>query len=168
LSHSKLVYVLTKGHLIRFQNNGIGKCRKCAKNFKENDIIATSTSKHYCYECAIKINLVTGKINKDLHNEDFISEVFNHIKLLAQKYSISKNIKKLALKIIKTAFNDVYYVSKNKLGLAYAAIVIATKIEKQVKVELDNDLPTTRKSLQKNIQLLQKSLVNTRCTLDLK
>lgn len=162
MSHSKLVYVLTKSHLIRFQNKGIGKCRKCSKNFKENNIIATSTSKHYCYECAIKINLVTGEINKDLHNNNFISEVLNHIKLLVKQYFISKNIKKLALIIIKTAFNSVHYVSKNKLGLACAAIVIATKIEKQVKIELENDWPITKKTLQKNIRLLQKSLVNTR------
>ena len=45
------------------QNKGIGSCVKCFKNFKEDDIVVTSTTQHYCYNCAIKINLATGPNN---------------------------------------------------------------------------------------------------------
>ena len=51
---------------------GVGSCVKCATNFKENDVVATSTSQRYCYLCATKINLVSGDVTKDLNNDKFV------------------------------------------------------------------------------------------------
>ncbi|MBA4717774.1 MAG: hypothetical protein HRO68_01140 [Nitrosopumilus sp.] len=125
MSHSKSVYVLTKGHLNRFQNNGIASCAKCLKDFKENDIIATSsTSKRYCYNCAIKINLVTGKVKRDLHNDEFISDMLHHIESIGTKLKINEDIYRLAVLLVTTAIKNTNYISKNKLGLACAAIYL--------------------------------------------
>jgi transcription initiation factor TFIIIB Brf1 subunit/transcription initiation factor TFIIB len=123
----------------------------------ENDIVATSTSQHYCYNCAIKINLVTGQIKKDLCNDKFIPDVLYHIKSLTEKFSIPKEIGKYAEIIINTVFENTHYVSKNKLGLACAAISLANKI-KQHDSSLDNRLPISYLVLQKNLNLLQKNL----------
>jgi|GEM_PF-4936560 len=57
---------MTKGNLNRLQKSGNSCCRKCHHEFNENDVIATTTSRRYCYDCAIVINLVTGKIENDL------------------------------------------------------------------------------------------------------
>jgi hypothetical protein len=157
LSGAKSVYVLTKGHMIMFQNKGRGGCVKCFKEFEENDIIATSTSQHYCYDCAIKINLVTGKIIKDLCIDKFIPEVLHHIKSLTKKLSISKEIGEYAKILINTVFDKTHYVSKNKLGLACAAISLSYQIKNQDS-SLDNRLPVSHFVLQKNLQLLQKNL----------
>jgi len=157
MSHPKLVYFLTKGHLRRFQNKGIERCVKCFKNFKENDIVATSTSQHYCYNCAIKINLVTGQLEKDLCNDKLIPEVLHHIKSLTKKFSIPAKIGKYAEILINVAFKNAHYVSKNKLGLACAAISLASQI-KQRDSALDNLLPISYLVLQKNLHLLQKNL----------
>ena len=66
--HSRNVYVLTRGHFNRLQNLGVDKCVKCNILFEEADIIATSTSNRYCYECAMQINLVSENARKDLSN----------------------------------------------------------------------------------------------------
>ena len=79
MSRSKTVYVMTKWHLNRLKKTGFDSCSKCNCNFHADDVIATSTSKRYCYDCAIQINLVTGKIIKDLHNDKFLSDVFLYI-----------------------------------------------------------------------------------------
>ena len=101
-----------------FQNMGIGSCVKCLKKFKENDIVATSTTQHYCYNCATKINLVTGQINKDLFNDEFIPEVLYHIKSLTTEFSIPEKICKYAEILIIAAFENSDNLSKNKLGVA--------------------------------------------------
>lgn len=157
LSHAKVVYVLTKGHLSRFQNMGIGSCVRCFIQFKENDIIATSTSQHYCYICAVKINLVTGKITKDLHNDEFVSEVIRHIKSLTKKLSIPKEIKEFANILITSVFEKSLYVTKNKLGLACAAISLSFEIKNQ-DVSINNLLPISDAVLKRNLYALQKNL----------
>jgi len=139
------------------QNKGMGSCVKCFKNFKENDIVATSTTQHYCYDCAVKINLVTGQLNKDLFNDEFILEVLHHIKSLTKKFSISPKIGKNAEILIIAAFKNAHYVSKNKLGLACAAISLAHQIKQQDSA-LDGHLPIPNSVLQRNLHLLQKNL----------
>ncbi len=159
LSHSKSVYVLTRGHLNRFQNNGIASCAKCLTDFKESDIIATSsTSKRYCYKCAIQINLVTGKVKRDLHNDEFISDVLHHIESIGKKLEINEDIYRLAVLLVTTAIKNTNYVSKNKIGLACAAILLVCKIKKQF--ILASALPVSKKTLQQNTSLLQKNLTN--------
>ena len=86
----------------RLQNLGENSCVKCNILFKEEDVIATSTSKRYCYKCAVKINLVSGNITKDLHNDKFIPNILNEIKKLSKKYFIDKEVSSLALFLIKT------------------------------------------------------------------
>ena len=160
MSHSKSVYVLTRGHLNRFQNNGIASCAKCLTDFKESDIIATSsTSKRYCYKCAIQINLVTGKVKSDLHNDEFISDVLQHIESIRKKLEINEDVYKLAMLLVTDAIKNNHYVSKNKIGLACAAIFLVCKIKKQF--FLASTLPVSKKTLQQNTSLLQKNLTNT-------
>ncbi len=159
LSHSKSVYVLTRGHLNRFQNNVIASCAKCLRDFKENDIIATSsTSKRYCYKCATQINLVTGKVKRDLHNDEFISDVLHHVESIGRKLEINEDIYRLAVLLVTTAIKNTNYVSKNKIGLACAVILLVCKIKKQF--ILTSTLPVSKKTLQQNTSLLQKNLTN--------
>ena len=160
MSHSKLVYVITRGRLARFQNIGITTCAKCLRNFKENDVVATSsTSKLYCYECAIQIKLVTGKVKKDLHNDEFIPDVLHYIKSIGKEFEINENICRLSALLVTIVFENTNYVSKNKIGLACAAIFLACKIKKQTIT--DNILPVSKKTLQINASLLQKNLTST-------
>ena len=159
VSHSKTVYVITHGHLRRLKNNGVAKCAKCFQSFNENDIIATSTSRRYCYKCAILINLVTGKITKDLDNDKFILDVLHQIESIGKKLEIDENISKLATLLVTTAIKNINYVSKNKLGLACAAIFLACDMKKQF--ILSSTLPVSQKTLQKNMGLLQKNLTST-------
>lgn len=157
LSHSKSIYVLTRGHLNRFQNNGIASCAKCRRDFKENDIIATSsTSKRYCYECAIQINLVTGKVERDLHNDEFLSDVLHHIKSIGKKLGINEDIYRLAVLLVTAAIKNTNHVSKNKIGLACAVIFLVYKMKKQF--ILTSNLPVSKKTLQQNTSSLQKNL----------
>ncbi|MDH3490082.1 MAG: hypothetical protein OEL56_06505 [Nitrosopumilus sp.] len=158
MSNSKYVYVLSRGHLNRLENLGEDKCVKCDILFEEDDIIATSTSKRYCYECAIKINLVSGNLRKDLRNDKFVPNVLNEIKKLTKKYSIEKETSSLALFLIKTVFENTNYVTKNQLGLSCAAISLADKILKENDDSLKNSLPVTQKVLEKNLSQLQKNL----------
>ena len=58
--------------LSRLKKIGFAGCTKCQRDFNLDDIVATSTSKRYCYECAVKINLVTGNITRDLSNDEFL------------------------------------------------------------------------------------------------
>ena len=159
VSHSKTVYVITHGHLRRLKNNGVAKCAKCFQSFNENDIIATSTSRRYCYKCAIQINLVTGKITRDLDNDEFISDVSYQIESIGAKIKINEHVSKLATLLVTTAIKNINYVSKNKLGLACAAIFLACDMKKQI--ILSSTLPVSQKTLQKNMGLLQKNLTST-------
>ena len=160
MSHSKSVYILTRGHLTKFQHTGIASCAKCFRNFKENDIVATSsTSKRYCYECAIQINLVTGKVKRDLRNDEFIPDVLCHIESIGKQLDINEDVCKLAVLLVTTAIKNTNYISKNRIGLASAAISLACKMKKQF--ILDNTLPISKRMLKINSSLLQKNLTNT-------
>ena len=159
MSHSKTVYVMTRWHLNRLKKNGVAKCTKCLQEFNENDVIATSTSRRYCYECAIQINLVTGIVKNDLNNGEFIPDVLEQIKLIIDQLQINKQISQLATLLVTTAIKNINYVSKNKIGLACAAIFLACNIKKQF--ILSSTLPVSQKTLQKNTSLLQKNLTST-------
>ena len=138
----------------------LAKCAKCFQNFRENDVIATSSmSKRYCYECAIQINLVTGIVKNDLNNDEFIPEVLYNIKTIGKELEINNDICKLAELLVITAIKNINYVSKNKIGLASAAIFLASNIKKPF--ILSSTLPVSQKTLQKNTSLLQKNLTST-------
>lgn len=143
-------------HLNRLKKIGTAKCAKCFQDFNEHDIIATSTSRRYCYECATQINLVTGKIEKDLNNDKFVPEVSHQIYSIGKKLEINKNVCRLAVLLVITAIKKTNYVSKNKIGFACAAIFLAHKINKQFISE--KILPVSLQTLQKNTRLLQKNL----------
>jgi len=159
LTNSKSVYVISRWHLNKLQKHNVANCFRCNQEFNEDDVIATSTSNRYCYECAIVINLVTGKIDKDLHNDKLIPEVIHNIGSIAKKLEIHENISRLAVLLFNTAIKKTNYISKNKIGLACAAIFMAYKIKEQP--FNDEILPVTKKTLQKNMYLLQKNLTTT-------
>jgi len=158
LSHSKTVYVMTRWHLNRLQKHGTAQCRKCLQDFNEGDVIATSASKRYCYDCATLINLVTGKVENDLHNDKLIPDILYHIESIGKKLEINEDVYKLAVLLVNTAMERKNYISKNEIGLACAAIFLACTIKKQF--ILDNTFPVSKKTLQKNTSLLQKNLTN--------
>ena len=101
---------------------------------------------------------MTGKITKDLSNDKFLSDVTNDIDSIGKKLEIDKHICKLAILLVNTAIAKKHYVSKNKIGLACAAIYLACHIENQF--ILDSAFPVSTKSLQMNTSLLQKKLAN--------
>lgn len=147
---------MSKWHLNKLQKHDIASCAKCFQDFNENDVIATSTSKLYCYECATKINLVTGKIESDLHNDKYIPKVLHQIDLIGKELEINKGICRLAILLVTTAIKKTNYISKNKIGLACAAIFLAHKITDQfISYKI---LPVSKETLQKNTYLLQKNL----------
>jgi len=150
---------MTKWHLNRLKKAGLASCSKCQCNFNSDDIIATSTSKRYCYECATRINLVTGKITKDLCNDKLLSDITNDIESIGEKLEINKHVRKLAILLVNSAITKKHYVSKNKMDLACAAIYLACHIENQF--ILDSAFPVSTKILQMNTSSLQKKLANT-------
>ncbi len=147
---------MSQWHLNKLEKKGIANCVRCSQNFNEDDVIATSTSKLYCYECATLINLVTGKIEKDLHNDKLIPDVLHQIDTIGEKLKINKDVSKIAILLVTTAIKKTNYISKNKIGLACAAIFLAHEIKKQF--ISDEILPVSKKTLQKNTYLLQKNL----------
>ena len=149
---------MTKWHLNRLKKIGFARCSKCQCDFNSDDVVATSTSKRYCYECAIQINLVTGKITKDLSNDKFLLDITNDIDSIGKKLEINKHVCKLAILLVNTAITKKHYVSKNKIGLACAAIYLACHIENQF--ILDSAFPVSTKILQMNTSSLQKKLAN--------
>jgi len=149
---------MSRWHLKKLQKHGAANCTRCSQNFNEDDVIATSTSKRYCYDCATKINLVTGKIDKDLQNDKLILDVLHYIESIGKELEISKEIHRLSILLINTAIKKTNYISKNKLGLACAAIFLAHKIKQQFIP--DEILPVSKKILQKNTSLLQKNLTS--------
>ena len=154
---------MTKWHLNRLKKTGFASCSKCQCDFNSddvvaNDVVATSTSKRYCYECAIRINLVTGKMTKDLSNDKFLSDITNDIDSIGKKLEINKHLCKLAVLLVNTAITKKHHVSKNKIGLACAAIYLACHIENQF--ILDSAFPVSAKILQMNTSSLQKKLAN--------
>lgn len=159
LSHSKTVYVMTKWHLNRLKNIGFARCSKCGCNFNSDDVIATSTSNRYCYECAIRINLVTGKVMKDLCNDEFLADVANDINSIGKHLEIHKRLCELAILLVNTAISNKNYVSKNKIGLACASIYLACKIKNWFIRE--SAFPVSAKILQVNASLLQNKLTTT-------
>ena len=147
---------MTRWHLNRLKKTGFANCSKCFCSFNPDDVVATSTSKRYCYECATKINLVTGEMTKDLHNDEFLLDVIRHIDSIGTTLELNDYVRKLAILFVSTAIDNMNYVSKNKIGLACASIFLACDIKDQF--ILDSDLPVSKKILQINISLLQKRL----------
>jgi transcription initiation factor TFIIIB Brf1 subunit/transcription initiation factor TFIIB len=150
---------MTKWHLNRLKKIGFANCSKCQRDFNLDDVIATSTSKRYCYECATRINLVTGKIIKDLCNDKFLLEITNDINSIGEKLKIPKIFCTLAILLVNTAINNKNYVSKNKIGLACASIYLACQIKNQFIQE--SAFPVSIKILQMNTSLLQNKLTTT-------
>lgn len=147
---------MRSSHLSKLQKLGTAQCARCVEYFYEYDIIATTTSKRYCYDCAIKVKLVTGEIKKDLKYDKVIPTVSNHIKLIGKKLEINDDFCRLAILLSTTAIEKENYVSKNTLGIACASIFLAHKIKKQF---ISNDsLPISKKTLEMNIISLQKNL----------
>jgi len=150
---------MTKWNLNRLKNIGFARCSKCECNFNSDDVIATSTSKRYCYECAIQINLVTGKVMKDLCNDEFLVNVANDINFIGKQLKIHKHLCELAFLLVNTAISNKNYVSKNKIDLACASIYLACQIKNQF--ILENAFPVSTKILQMNTSLLQNKLTTT-------
>jgi len=151
--------VISRWHLNKLQKHNVANCFRCNQEFNEDDVVATSTSNRYCYECAIVINLVTGKLEKDLHNDKLIPDVIHNIESIGKKLEINENISRLAILLFKTAIKKTNYISKNKIGLACATIFLACKIKEQP--INDEILPVPKKTLEKNMYLLQKNLTTT-------
>ncbi len=147
---------MRSSHLSKLQNLGAAQCARCAEYFYEDDIVATTTSKRYCYDCAIKVKLVTGKIKKDLKYDKLIPTVSNHINLIGKKLEISDDICRLSILLVTIAIEEKGPVSKNTIGLACASIFLAHKIKKQF---ISNDsLPISKRTLEMNTISLQKNL----------
>ncbi len=53
-----------------------------------------------------------------------------HIETVGKKLDINKDICRLAMLLVYTAIENTNYVTKNKIGLACAAIFLACEIKK--------------------------------------
>lgn len=79
---------MTKWHLNRLEKAGSAICSKCQWDFNSDDVVATSTSKRHCHVCATRINPVTGKITRDLCNDQLLSDIANDIDSIGKKLEI--------------------------------------------------------------------------------
>ena len=160
MSKQRNTYKLSKPILFQLRKKGNDQCDKCEKTFYENDVVAaTSAKKHYCYECAIKINLVTGNVNEDLCFDAIISETIKNITSLSSKSGIGKNIQKLALLIIKEAYHNQNSLSKNPVGLAAGAIYLACMLHRYDKIdEVIDAFSISKRVVMKNYGILVRWL----------
>lgn len=93
------MYQISPGNLAKFQNLGIIQCVRCAAKFERLDVIASSVSgKKYCHDCAIRINLVSGILNQDLHINEKIEYARKCVRMISQSIYLD-------LKSLKTALN---------------------------------------------------------------
>ena len=160
LSKQRNTYKLSKPILHQLRKKGNDQCDKCEKTFYENGIVAsTSAKKHYCYECAVKINLVTGNVEEDLCFDAIISETIKNIAFLSSKARIGKNIQKLALLVLKEAYYNQNSLSKNPVGLASGAIYLACLLLHHDKIdEIIDAFPISDRVVKKNYGILVRLL----------
>ena len=160
MSKQRNTYKLSKINLLQLRKKGNDQCDKCERTFYENDIVAsTSAKKHYCYDCAAKINLVTGNVDEDLCFDTIISETIKHIAILSSKARIGKNIQKLALLVLKEAFHHQNSLSKNPVGLAAGAIYLACQLLHYDKTnEIIDTFPISDRVVKKNYGILVRWL----------
>lgn len=143
----------------RLKKTGFVRCAKCQHNFNLDDVVTTPTSKRYCYECAVKMNPVTGKIVNDVSNDEFLLHITNYIDSIGKKLKINMQIRKLAILLVSVVIFNKQYVSKNKSGIACDAISLVCSIENPF--ILDGYLPSSKKILQMNTNSLHKKLTDT-------
>ncbi|MGH9999391.1 MAG: hypothetical protein ACRD90_05985 [Nitrosopumilaceae archaeon] len=160
LSKQRNTYKLSKPILLQLRKKGNDQCDKCKKTFYENDIVAvTSAKKHYCYECAVKINLVTGNVEEDLCFDAIISETIKNIAFLSSKARIGINIQNLALLILKEAYHNQNSLSKNPIGLAAGAIYLACILHRHDRIdEIIDTFPISGRVVKKNYGILVRWL----------
>lgn len=153
------MYQISPGNLAKFQNLGIAQCARCSTKFEELDVIASSASgRKYCYNCAIRINLVSGVLNQDLNIDEKISQARKCVMMISQ--SIYLDIKSLntALELIDRAYKKQTIPTNNEMGLAAAAVHIAYEINHNKKIQ--QKLPVTKQSLHKNESKLRSILTS--------
>ena len=160
LSKQRNTYKLSKPVLLQLRKKGNDQCDKCEKTFYENDIVAsTSAKKHYCYYCAVKINLVTGNVGEDLCFDEILSETMKNITFLSSKARIGKKIKKLALLVLKEAYHNQKSLSKNPVGLAAGAIYLACLLLRHDRIdEIMDTFPISDRVVKKNYGILVRWL----------
>ena len=160
LSKQRNTYKLSKPVLLQLRKKGNDQCDKCEKTFYENDIVAsTSAKKHYCYYCAVKINLVTGNVGEDLCFDEILSETMKNITFLSSKARIGKKIKKLALLVLKEAYHNQNSLSKNPVGLAAGAIYLACLLLHHDRIdEIIDTFPISDRVVKKNYGILVRWL----------
>ena len=160
MSKQRNTYRVSRPILLQLRKKGNDQCKKCEKTFYENDVgAATSAKKHYCYECALKNNLVTGNVEEDLCFDPIISETIKNISSLSSNSGIGKNIQKLALLIIKESYQNQNSLSKNSVGLAAGAIYLACILHRYGKIdEVIDSFSISRRVVMKNYGVLVKWL----------
>ena len=89
---------------------------------------------------------------------NLLGDILDNISSIIDQLHLSENVSKLAKLIIQNVFEKVYYVSKNKIGLASAAIYLAFEIQSKDVLNLKKLLPVSKKMLERNLGLLQKNL----------
>lgn len=135
---------------------------RCQISFEENSIVATSAGNNrYCYNCASKINLVTGNINQDLQLDKTLKYTINHVQKISKKIQLIQEIELMARKIITESFKRSLLPSKNLEGLACAAIYFAVVLlQKEMLDNITEQLPVNFRVIQKNFGILRYLLIN--------
>ena len=148
----------------KLRNLGVTKCYRCKRDLEESDIIATSAgNKRYCYNCAAKINLVSGNLNKDLKLDLSLDETIYKIKEISKVIHLETSIELLAVQIIEESYRLSLIPSKNLDGLACAAIYLSTRIQrKDLLDKITTNLPVELRIIQKNFWTLRYLLINSK------
>jgi len=132
MSKARSVYILHISRLTRYQKEGSDRCERCDVQFKENDVVSSSsTGRRYCYPCATMINLVSGDIKEDLHHDKILPDSLVHLSFFAKKIGLDEKIEQLASEILKSVYDKRKFLTNNRIGIIGACLYLACNLYQQ-------------------------------------
>ena len=132
MSKARSVYILHISRLTRYQKEGGDRCERCNIQFKENDVVSSSsTGRRYCYSCATMINLVSGDIIEDLHHDKILPDSLVQLSLFAKKIRLDEKIEQLASEILKSVYDKRKFLTNNRIGIIGACLHLACNLYQQ-------------------------------------
>ena len=163
MSKARSVYILHISRLTRYQKEGGDRCERCNIQFKENDVVSSSsTGRRYCYSCATMINLVSGDIIEDLHHDKILPDSLVQLSLFAKKIGLDEKIEQLASEILKSVYDKRKFLTNNRIGIIGACLHLACNLYQQEDsfTLICRTIPINTFVLKRNYGLIVKCLEN--------
>ena len=163
MSKARSVYILHISRLTRYQKEGNDMCERCDIQFKENDVISSSsTGRRYCYSCATMINLVSGDIKEDLHHDKILPDSLVQMSFFAKKMGLDEKTEQLASEILKSVYGKRKFLTNNRIGIIGACLHLACNLYQRENnfVLICKTIPINTFVLKRNYGLIVKCLEN--------